>query len=604
MRITDRYDSILIFQSMSKPLSFYKEEKSKFEQQRDRLRNKSNFYSILRLILFLIVFPAAYLSYDDTRLFIVILATGFTGFMILVIKHQSLRTQRVLSEHLIEINSIEIEALRGNYNSLPTGAEFTDPHHFFSNDVDLFGQGSFFQYLNRTATSSGRQTLAKLLTDNDIENIVEKQEVIKELSEMPHWRQRYLALAKMVKTETDHRIIISWIHNYKSFLPKLMKYLPVIFSLISFVLLVFVSMGQISFFILAGWFFTGLLITLPYFKRVNHLYLEAGQIKHTFRQYHTLLSEIEKVQLKAPFAISQQDKIQTSSKKASLIFKEFSKILDAFDQRNNMLFGILGNGLFLWDLRQTYKIDTWMSAYQSQVENWFDTIAYFDAQISLSNYAYNHPDHHFPEIKSKEYGISANMLGHPLLSQELRISNDFSIEEKDFQIITGANMAGKSTFLRTVSLSLIMSNSGLPVCADKMIYSPIKLITSMRTTDSLAEESSYFYAEIVRLRFIVDQMKDDKYFIILDEILKGTNSKDKAIGSRKFVEKLVRSGSTGIIATHDLSLCDIEQEYPQIHNKYFDAQIKNEELIFDYKLKDGICTNMNASFLLKKMEII
>ncbi len=589
---------------MSKPLSFYQEEKSKFEKQRDQLRKKSNLYSILRLILFLVVLPAAYFSYSNTSLFVVILATGFTAFMIIVIKHQSLRIQRTLSEHLIRINDIEIDALDGKYDSLPTGAEYTDPHHFFSHDVDLFGIGSFFQYLNRTATTSGRRTLAKILTNNDIENIVEKQEVIRELSEMPQWRQRYLALAKMVKSDTDHKVIISWIHNYKSFLPSLMKYLPLVFSLISLTLLLLVSLDQISFFVLAGWFFLGLLITLPYFKRVNHLYLEAGQIKHTFRQYHTLLNEIENLKLKASFAIKQQDKIQSSTKKASLIFKDFSKILDAFDQRNNMLFGILGNGLFLWDLRQTYKIDKWMNAYQHQVENWFNVIAYFDAQISLSNYAYNHTDHHFPEIKSKEHGINAIELGHPLLRKEVRINNDFSIAEKDFQIITGANMAGKSTFLRTISLSLIMSNSGLPVCAKKMDYSPIKLITSMRTTDSLAEESSYFYAEIVRLRFIVDQMKDDKYFIILDEILKGTNSKDKAIGSKKFVEKLVKSGSTGIIATHDLSLCDIEQEYPQIHNKFFDAKINNEELDFDYKLKDGICTNMNASFLLKKMEII
>jgi DNA mismatch repair ATPase MutS len=149
-----------------------------------------------------------------------------------------------------------------------------------------------------------------------------------------------------------------------------------------------------------------------------------------------------------------------------------------------------------------------------------------------------------------------------------------------------------------------MANTGLPVCANKMRYSPIKLITSMRTSDSLAEESSYFYAEIMRLRYIVEQMKDQEYFIILDEILKGTNSKDKALGSRKFIERLVRSGSTGIIATHDLSLCDIEKLYPQIQNKFFDAKIIKEELFFDYKLKDGICTNMNASFLLKKMEII
>ncbi len=589
---------------MSKPIIFYKEEKSKFEKQRDLLQRKSYFHSVLRLVLFLNVIVAAYFSFNSTTMFVGVLVVGFIGFIILVTKHQNLQIQKKIAEHLININTIEIEALNGKYQSLPTGTEFTDPNHYYSNDVDLFGKGSFFQYINRTATSSGRYLLAQILTNNNVDNIVSKQKVLIELSKMTTWRQGYLALAQMVKTEVDHKVIVSWIHNYKSFLPNLMKFLPLAYSFVSFLLILLVSFGQISFFLLMGWFFLGLAITLPYFKRINHLYLDAGKIKHTFRQYHTLLNEIENLNLKASFAVDQQNKIKTSNKKASLIFKDFSKILDAFDQRNNMLFGILGNGLLLWDLRQTYKIDKWINSYQNQVENWFDVIAYFDAQISLANYAYNHPDHCFPEINTKDEGIKAEFLGHPLLDKKSRISNDFTIAEKDFQIITGANMAGKSTFLRTVSLSLIMSNSGLPVCAKKMVYSPTRLITSMRTTDSLAEESSYFYAEIVRLRFIVDQMKNEKYFIILDEILKGTNSKDKAIGSRKFVEKLVKSGSTGIIATHDLSLCDIEKEYPQIHNKYFDAKINNEELVFDYKLKDGICTNMNASFLLKKMEII
>ena len=589
---------------MSKPITFYKEEKSKFEKQRDLLRRKSYFHSVLRLVLFLIVIVAAYFSFGSTPRFFGVLAVGFVGFIILVTKHQNLQNQKKIAEHLIKINTVEIEALNGKYQSLPTGTEFTDPNHYYSNDVDLFGKGSFFQYINRTATSSGRQLLAQILTDNNVVNILPKQEVLIELSKMTTWRQRYLALAQLVKTEADHKVIVSWIHNYKSFLPSLMKFLPLVYSFVSFLLILLVSFDQISIFLVLGWFFLGLAITLPYFKRINHLYLDAGKIKDTFRQYHSLLNEIENLNLKASFAVEQQDKIKTSSKKASLIFKDFSKILDAFDQRNNMLFGIIGNGLFLWDLRQTYKIDKWINSYQNQVENWFDVIAYFDAQISLANYTYNHPDHCFPEINEKDEGIKAELLGHPLLHKKSRISNNFTIAKKDFQIITGANMAGKSTFLRTVSLSLIMSNSGLPVCAKKMVYTPTRLITSMRTTDSLAEESSYFYAEIVRLRFIVDQMKNEKYFIILDEILKGTNSKDKAMGSRKFVEKLVKSGSTGIIATHDLSLCDIEKEYPQIHNKYFDARINNEELVFDYKLKDGICTNMNASFLLKKMEII
>jgi DNA mismatch repair ATPase MutS len=165
-------------------------------------------------------------------------------------------------------------------------------------------------------------------------------------------------------------------------------------------------------------------------------------------------------------------------------------------------------------------------------------------------------------------------------------------------------MAGKSTFLRTVSLSIVMANCGLPVCAESFKYAPRRLITSMRTTDSLSEDESYFYSELKRLKFIVDTIEVKDYFIILDEILKGTNSKDKAIGSKKFIEKLIKSKSTGIIATHDVSLCDLENEFSDIKNYYFDAEIIENELHFDYTLKNGICKNMNASFLLEKMKII
>ena len=165
-------------------------------------------------------------------------------------------------------------------------------------------------------------------------------------------------------------------------------------------------------------------------------------------------------------------------------------------------------------------------------------------------------------------------------------------------------MAGKSTFLRTVSLHIVMANVGLPVCAKSSEYVPVKLITSMRTSDSLTDDSSYFFSELTRLKYIVDAIANDNYFIILDEILKGTNSRDKAIGSRKFVEKLVKLNATGIIATHDLSLTEIESQLEAVKNYYFDAQIVNDELYFDYKLKQGVCQNMNASFLLKKMDIV
>lgn len=589
---------------MFEPLAFYNQEKKQFEKQRDVLSKKTKFLSITRLGLFLLVVPAAYYSFENKVLFAGIITSTIIAFIFLVLRHQHLRNNRKLCEQLIKINEVEIDALNGNYSSFPQGSEFIDTNHYYSGDIDLFGKGSFFQYINRAANASGREALAKLLLENSNDDILSRQEVIKELSGKITWRQRFLALAKMVRVETDHKTIISWIHDYRSFLPPIMKYLPVAYASVSILTILLIIFDIASFYFLVGWFFLGLFITFPYFQRINHLYLDAGRIKDTFKQYHGLLNEIEGLSLKSALALNQQHKIRSSEKKASTIFKEFSKILDAFDQRNNMLFGILGNGLLLWDILQTNKIDQWINTYQDQVESWFDVIAYFDAQISLSNFAYNHPDHHYPEVSQNGVVLQAEALGHPLLDKNIRINNDFLINKKDFHIITGANMAGKSTFLRTISLALMMANTGLPVCAKKMEYTPIKLITSMRTADSLADESSYFYAEIMRLRFIVEQMKTEEYFIILDEILKGTNSKDKAIGSKKFVEKLVKSGSTGIIATHDLSLCDIEKIYPQIHNQYFDAKIKNEELLFDYNLKEGICTNMNASFLLKKMEII
>lgn len=589
---------------MSQPLDYYQQNILKFTSRIDGLQKRIRLSGLIRLGLFASTSILAYFLVGHTYLFVAILLLGIGLFTFLVLVHEGLVYKKKLAQHLLDINRVEIEALQGNFTSIPNGSEFIDPLHFYSLDIDLFGKGSFFNHLNRTTTRSGKVSLAETLTANEIKGIEERQIAIQELASLPKWRQGFMALSKMVSVEVNNETIVSWIKNYKPFLPGLMKYLPYIFSIISILIILLTGLGISSFFMLVLWFFLGLGITLPYFKRINIIYQNAGNAKSTFKQYHKLLDEIENLSLQSAYLNRAQLKIKTEKMKASIIFKEFSKILDAFDQRNNMLFGILGNGLFLWDLHQSKKIEAWIEKYKAQVENWFETIAFFDAQISLANYAFNHPDYHYPTLNDGENIIDAVSLGHPLIVKETRINNNFLIRDKNFLIITGANMAGKSTFLRTVSLTIVMGNVGLPVCAEKLAYHPTKLITSMRTSDSLAEDSSYFHAEIKRLKFIVDQIKEEEYFIILDEILKGTNSKDKAIGSRKFVEKLVKSGSTGIIATHDLSLCDIEKEYDQIHNKYFDALIKDEELFFDYLLKEGVCVNMNASFLLKKMNII
>lgn len=585
-------------------IKYYNQQRTELDDKSKIFRKKLINLGVLRFVAFLTTIIAVYFTFNNTPLVLVFGFLGFSSFSFFVIKFINLKREKAIIDIKIEINTLEIDVLQGNFHHLETGKEFIDTTHFYSNDIDLFGKGSFFQFMNRTATLEGKKNVAAILTSNDIRGIDAKQAVIKELSNKVAWRQHFSALARLITVKDSSKTILAWIENYKAILPRYLGRIQVIFSIVSVLLIGLISFEILSFTILTTWFFIGLFITSRYLKKTNNLYSEAGKAKETFIQYHQLLNEIEKETFVAKDLIAKQIIIKSENKKASSIFKEFSRILDAFDNRNNIIIAVLGNGLFLWDILNACKVEKWISNYKHTVENWFKVVAYFDAQNSLANFNFNHPSFVFPEILVEKKNIQATNLGHPLLQAHKRVDNSFMINDTQFFIITGANMAGKSTFLRTVSLAIVMANSGLPICAERFKYHPIKLITSMRTSDSLTEDESYFYSELKRLKFIVDKIKEEKYFIILDEILKGTNSKDKAIGSKKFVKKLSKSKSTGIIATHDVSLCALESEFSSIKNYFFDAEIKNNELHFDYILKNGICKNMNASFLLDKMDIV
>ena len=589
---------------MKKLVHFYSEEKQRLETELKETKNKLANLSILRLIVFVLTSAGIYFLFDTLRIVGVIGAVGVIVFGILLIKYLDAKESKILLITKIKINETEIRVLEGNFSFLKTGEEFIDPTHVYSNDIDLFGRGSFFQYINRTSTKQGAKELAKTITENHILSIDKKQEVLKELSQKVAWRQHFSALASLVTTRYSTKEILDFVQNYSTVFSLIVSKLPIVFSLISIVLIALVSFTIIPFSILILWVFIGLGITALFFKKTQEIYVRADKAKATFKQYYLLLQEIENRKFSSAKLQEKQQIIQSEKLQASVIFKQFSKILDAFDQRNNLLIAFVGNAFFLWDLRNAVKVEIWITNYKHTVKKWFEVIAFFDAQNSLANFQYNHPEYTFPKVQKQDAIIKAVGLGHPLLNSEKRIDNDFNIYDQEFFIVTGANMAGKSTFLRTVSLSIVMANVGLPVCAKSYIYSPVKLITSMRTSDSLADDESYFYSELKRLKFIVDTIDKDDYFIILDEILKGTNSKDKAIGSKKFIEKLVSSKSTGIIATHDVSLCELATDFSEIKNYYFDAEISNDELYFDYLFKKGVCKNMNASFLLKKMEII
>ncbi len=589
---------------MTDPAQFYNAQLKEHQAILLTLKNKLNLSSTLRLAVFIGIAIGLYFTFGNWIFFMGILLLGIGAFVVLVTRHSKLRYDRDITEKLIAINETELRVKNRDYHDLPTGSSYQDGLHFYSQDIDLFGRGSFFQYLNRTALDSGSSVLAGLLKENVIADISEKQKAIQELSKLPEWRQHFSAVASLVHTEVSVTTVTKWLATYKAFIPKGTKIGTRVFSILSIIAIALYFLGFIHGGLVIGWFVIGLAIVGRFVKKINLLSSHTGKIQSTFDQYYKLLALLEEQEFVSSMLSRKRTQIITTSQKASQVVHTFSKHLDALDQRMNILVGIFTNGLFLRDLAIVSDMEMWIDTHHKEVAQWFEVIAFFDAYNSLGNYGFNHPSHTYPEITDTQNTIQAIGTTHPLLNPETAILNDITIDREQFFIITGANMAGKSTFLRTVALQIVMSNIGLPVCAKNASYTPIKLITSMRTTDSLTDDESYFFSELKRLKFIVDEIKKDRYFIILDEILKGTNSTDKAIGSRKFVDKLVHSKSTGIIATHDLSLCEASDDLPQVKNYYFDARIENDELYFDYTFKEGICQNMNASFLLKKMKIV
>ena len=584
--------------------TYYQQQLETYKAEVSKLYKQLTILSTARLLAFIGIIVVVYFTFNNWQIALGCGLAGVVLFLFLLSKHTALKSEYALKKALLAINEEELKIGSGDFFHRNEGLEFQDPLHNYALDIDLFGRGSFFQFIDRTATKIGALALSNALKANVILDIEKRQEAIKELSTKPEWRQQFQATANLIKVETKPEDIVKWLHKHNSFLPKALKRLPLVFATVSLLLLVLGITKVISIEFFGYWLLIGLAVTGKYLKKINDLAANTDKIRDTFRQYAQLLNAIETETFTSELLQQKQKSIQLKDKKASLILSDLSKAMDALDNRNNLISAIFGNGYFLTDIKNSFVIEQWIETYHDKVEDWFDVVTFFDAYNSFGNYAFNHKHYVYPKVLEKGKQTKVTALGHPLLKTEKRVDNNFNIENEQFFIITGANMAGKSTFLRTVSLHIVMANVGLPVCAKSSEYVPVKLITSMRTSDSLTDDSSYFFSELTRLKYIVDAIKTDSYFIILDEILKGTNSTDKAIGSRKFVEKLVASNATGIIATHDLSLCEIEKELTEVKNHYFDAQIIDDELYFDYTFKKGICQNMNASFLLKKMEIV
>ena len=407
-------------------------------------------------------------------------------------------------------------------------------------------------------------------------------------------------------TKEDNKNIDKWLNKSvyyvnKNFYWAIVILLPII--TLMFLGLFLFGISHYSWFVtlaLSQLFFASLQL-----RRTNREQAMVSEEMRILKIYSKLISHIENEEFKTENFKNLQKELETDQIKAQIAIKKLIKIIDAFDTRLNIFLGVILNGILMWDLLSVMRLERWKIIYGKSIEKWIKIIAEFDFYNCAGNYYFNNPDYIFPEI-NEDTILNTEELGHPLIFKEKRVNNNFKVQKAgEIDIITGANMAGKSTFLRTVGVNLILALNGFPVCASKFKFQILELFTGMRTADSLKENESYFYAELKRLKHIIEKLKKGKLtFLLLDEILKGTNSIDKAKGSWKFVENLIELKATGIVATHDLSLCKMENEYPHhIMNKCFEVEIDHNNIEFDYKLRSGITKNMNASLLMQQMGI-
>ena len=596
---------------MISPLHYYKK---RYDCLSDELKKTSvlvDRYSIVRIIVFILGLILLYASTKFSPNVVLIYLVCFALiFGLIVYQHSKLHKLKNKLIFLKNINGDEILALKGDFKHFDKGEEFITNDNNYTEDLDIFGMGSLFQYLNRTTTISGKEKLASWLEKQNLnpEQILQKQLAVKELAENPEWRQNLQLLGKNTKeSKQDVTDILNWINEVPMIKKNWFKYFILFVNLITFGLLALSILNIISpaIFILH-------IIIVPfgiigfYFRRINAIHAQLGRKTDLFLKYSAIIKLIEEQSFTSEYLQNLKKNSAIINHTASRIIKNLSKISQAFNQRLNMIAGVLLNVFLLWDLIQCLRLENWKNKHKTKLIKWFDVMAEFDAISSLGCYYFNNPAYQFPKIFNEGFIIKASELGHPLIHQNTRINNNIEISgQQKFIIITGANMAGKSTFLRTLGVNMILASTGAPVCAKSFEWTPIEIYTSIRTRDSLFKNESYFFAELKRLKTLIDQLEaGNNIFIILDEILKGTNSKDKQTGSRHLIEQLIRLKASGIIATHDLALGDLIKTYPEnIINMRFEVEFENDELVFDYKLKEGISQNMNATFLMKKMGI-
>jgi DNA mismatch repair ATPase MutS len=603
-------------------MTIYENKILEYKATLARLDESLKRISMLRLVVFLIaavlIIILANQRMSEGILFVSVIFV--VAFGALVKQHNEAEELKAFTISLKKINEQEMLRLENKLSSFPGGQVFLDRDHPYNSDMDVFGSHSLFQLLNRTTTESGDELLAEWLSRPAVKEVIlQRQEAVKELSPKVEWRQDFQAAGmQFQQTKSDYKNLLAWIEEPVELLPDRSRFL------MSVVPLTILSTAALFYFIIQFFAFKNIagIIPVTIIGLINAMVLKkvkrvADQITENIHQnikilggYQSLITSIEGKKFESDLLQRLQSHLHLDNYSAANEINSLKKTFEVFKLRGGK--GKLGNGFYsifnvLWffDFHLLIEIEKWKVKNGSRLRGWAATVSEFEVLSSIAGFQYSNPAFSFPEIKDEPYTLDFDMLGHPLINKDRRVSNKFALTGRgEMAMITGSNMAGKSTFLRTIGVNLVLAFMGAPCCAKSARVSVIKIFSSMRTQDNLEEGVSSFYAELRRVEQLLKLIESgEAVFFMLDEMFKGTNSKDRHQGGFSLIKQLREMNAFGIISTHDLDLAILAGKHKLVTNYSFNSIIREDEIIFNYALTDGLCTDFNASALMKRSGI-
>ncbi len=580
-----------------------------FQSRNLQLKKLSTQYAWGRVLFFFACIAGVVIMADNKLsegigFFIVVF---LVGFLVLLKRHQKVKTEQRFNEELARINQEELQRLQGDYKDFDQGAEFITPTHNYHIDLDIFGKHSLFQLINRTSTTFGRNLLAKWLSKSAPKQaILQRHEAVKELGPKLDWRQRLQAHGRGAAGEkAETKYLFDWIredNNTKG--AGLYKSALLIMPLATLAALILAITGTIASGIPLLLIVVNMVILGTIFNRAKYIFEKTISSNAALKAYEAQISMIEDESFDSPYLNGLKEKFVHDQMKASKVIKQLQFILDNLHNRANMMYHIF-NLLFIIDVYWVLQAEKWKENTKADIEPWFEAIGELECLASLAGFHFAKPDYAFPTISEVPFTIDGQGVGHPMIKESSRVNNTFDFSGKGgICLITGSNMSGKSTFLRTVGVNAVLGLMGAPVCATQFTVSNLKVFTSMRTQDDLEESVSSFYAELKRLRQMIESIDGSiPVLFMVDEVLKGTNSEDRHKGAIALIRQLNKAEAFGFVSTHDIGLGNITNELQGVKNYSFNSVIKGDEIIFDYTLTEGICKSFNATKLMQKMGI-